>query len=59
MGLELGLDLLLYGGGSSLNSTIRHLLTVAYDLLKREVFGKIANAHLNRRQESVAFFKAQ
>merc|ERR1712043_140390 len=58
MGLELGIDLLVYGG-NCLNSTARHLLTVAYELLNREAFAKITNAHLNRRSENVAFFKAK
>ena len=40
MGLELGLDLLLFGG-NRLNSTARHLLTVAYDLLNRQAFAKL------------------
>ena len=58
MGLELGLDLLLYGGGSCFNSTIRFLLNVSYGLLNRQAFGKIISAHLNRRQENVTCFKA-
>ena len=58
MGLELGIDLLVFGG-NCLNSTVRHLLTVAYELLNREAFAKITNAHLNRRSESAAFFKAK
>jgi len=58
MGLELGLDLLLFGG-NRLNSTIKHLLSVAYGLLNRDPFAKIANAHLNRRKENVDFFKAE
>ena len=58
MGLELGLDLLLFGG-NRLNSTIRHLLSVAYGLLNRDPFAKIANAHLNRRKSNVEFFKAE
>ena len=58
MGLELGIDLLVFGG-NCLNSTARHLLTVAYELLNREAFAKITNAHLNRRSENVAFFKAK
>merc|ERR1712029_1294014 len=48
MGLELGLNLLLFGG-NRLNSTIRHLLSVAYGLLNLDPFAKIANAHLNRK----------
>ena len=58
MGLELGLDLLLFGG-NRLNSTARHLLTVAYELLNRQAFAKITSAHLNRRNERVDFFKAE
>lgn len=57
-GLELGIDLLVHGG-NCFNSTIRHLLTVAYGLVRRDAFAKIANAHLNRRKESVACFRAQ
>ena len=58
MGLELGLDLLLYGG-NRLNSTIRHLLSVAYGLLNRDGFAQIAVAHLNRRKDGVDYFKAE
>ena len=58
MGLELGIDLLVYGG-NCLNSTARHLLTVGYTLLDREAFAKIVNAHLNRRRETQACFKAE
>ena len=57
MGLELGIDLILHGG-NCLNSTARHLLTVAYELLDREAFSKVANAHLNRRKEKHICFKA-
>ena len=48
MGLELGLDLLCYGG-DRLHNTIKHLLGVAYELLDREEFAKIINCHLGRR----------
>lgn len=48
MGLELGIDLLCYGG-SRLHNTIKHLLGVAYELLDREDFAKITNCHLDRR----------
>merc|ERR1739848_325737 len=58
MGLELGINLLVYGG-NCLNSTARHLLTVGYTLLDREAFTKIVNAHLNRRRETQACFKAE
>ena len=59
MGLELGLAAFLHGG-DCLHSTVRHLLSVAYDLLDRAAFGKIINAHLNRRsEETKGFFKAR
>ena len=58
MGLELGIDLLVFGG-NCFNSTARHLLTVAYSLLNRDAFGKIADAHLNRRKETQPFFQAE
>ncbi len=58
MGLELGLDLILHGG-DCLNSTARHLLTIGYDLVKREAFGKIATAHINRRREGLKCFVAK
>jgi hypothetical protein len=45
-------------GGDCLNSTAKHLLTVSYDLIGREDFAKIANAHLNRRKENRIYFKA-
>jgi len=57
MGLELGIDVLMFGG-DCLNSAARHLLTVSYDLIDRDAFAKIANAHLNRRRENRKFFKA-
>lgn len=40
MGLELGLDLLAFGG-EVFHPTILHLLGVAYELLEREEFGII------------------
>ena len=45
-------------GGDCLNSAARHLLMVSYDLIDRDAFAKIANAHLNRRRENRKFFKA-
>jgi len=57
MGLELGIDVLMFGG-DCLNSAARHLLTVSYDLIDRDAFAKITNAHLNRRREKRKFFKA-
>lgn len=56
MGLELGLNGLLMapgdveGGSGRLVSSIRHLTTVAYDLLDRDVFAEVVKAHLIRRQ---------
>jgi len=50
MGLELGLDLLCYGG-EKLHNTIRHLMGVAYDLLDRDQFGQILTCHLERRKK--------
>jgi len=56
MGLELGLDALLMspgdvaGGSARLDSSIRHLMTVAYDLLNRDIFGRVVTAHLLRRR---------
>jgi len=40
MGLELGLDLLAFGG-EVFHSTILHLLNVAYELLGRKEFATI------------------
>eukprot|EP00092_Neocalanus_flemingeri_P016819 GFUD01018194.1.p1 GENE.GFUD01018194.1~~GFUD01018194.1.p1 ORF type:complete len:460 (+),score=173.33 GFUD01018194.1:74-1453(+) len=50
MGLELGLDLLCFGG-ERLHNTIKHLMCVAYDLLDRDQFGKILTCHLERRMK--------
>lgn len=54
MGLELGLDLLCYGGEPNtarLHNTIKHLLGVAYELLNRQEFSTILNCHLERRNK--------
>lgn len=51
MGLELGIDAFCYGG-DILHNTILHLMGVAYDLLDRDHFGKILNAHLAKRSKS-------
>lgn len=48
MGLELGLDAFSHGG-KALHGTIRILLTVAYDLLDRDAFAQIIQAHLEQR----------
>jgi len=50
MGLELGIDLLMFGG-EEFHSSIRHLLSVAYDLLNRQTFATIIQAHLKNRRE--------
>nr|CAG4650397.1 EOG090X0BAY [Sida crystallina] len=49
MGLELGWDLLAYGG-EVFHATILHLLNVAYELLERPQFATILKAHLNNRR---------
>nr|SVE75951.1 EOG090X0BAY [Daphnia hispanica] len=49
MGLELGLDLLAFGG-EVFHPTILHLLGVAYELLERKEFAVILKAHLNNRR---------
>ena len=49
MGLELGLNGFMYSCDEpSLNSTVKHLLTVGYGLLDRDLFTKIVSAHLLR-----------
>ncbi|CAL4121319.1 unnamed protein product, partial [Meganyctiphanes norvegica] len=45
MGLELGIDLLMFGG-EEFHSSIRHLLSVAYDLLNRQPFATIIESSL-------------
>nr|SVE83839.1 EOG090X0BAY [Daphnia pulex] len=49
MGLELGLDLLAYGG-DVFHPTILHLLSVAYELLERHEFTVILQAHMKERR---------
>ena len=51
MGLELGIDLFCYGS-SEFDSEILRILPLAYDLLERNEFGKILEAHLSRRQKT-------
>nr|SVE77798.1 EOG090X0BAY [Daphnia lumholtzi] len=53
MGLELGLDLLAFGG-EVFHPTILHLLGVAYELLERKEFFLILKAHLNNRRRLAA-----
>merc|ERR1712071_155261 len=50
MGLELGLDLLAFGG-EVFHSTILHLLGVAYELLERPEFYTILKVHLASRKK--------
>lgn len=61
MGLELGLDLLAFGG-EIFHSTIGHLLSVAYELLERQEFAVILKVfkHLPLELSSfnVFFFQA-
>lgn len=54
MGLELGLDAFCYGG-ERLHSYISHLLGVGYELLNRQEFGRIAQAHLKKRNQGGCF----
>nr|SVE70615.1 EOG090X0BAY [Daphnia similis] len=49
MGLELGLDLLAFGG-EVFHPIILHLLGVAYELLERKEFFVILKKHLNNRR---------
>ena len=58
MGLELGLNGFLYCD-RSLDSTVKHLLSVAYELLQRDVFKEIISAHLLRRYNNEDVFKAK
>lgn len=48
MGLELGIDAFCYGG-EALHGTVRRLLSVAYELLDRDAFATILQAHLDHR----------
>lgn len=51
MGLELGMDVFCFGD-PSLDSTASGLLSIAYELLGREVYSKILQAHLQNRKKS-------
>ena len=48
MGLELGLNLFSHGH-PYFHNVISHLLPLAYDLLRREEYGKIVQQHLSQR----------
>jgi len=48
MGLELGMALFCHGG-QALHPTLKHLLSVAYELLNRDLYGEIISAHLEQR----------
>lgn len=52
-GLELGLDLFCFGG-HPLHNVISHLLPLAYQLLGRNEFGQIIEAHLKCRKRSAS-----
>ncbi len=49
MGLELGIDLFTFGD-ESLHSHMSHLLPLAYQLLKRDLYGQIVKAHMKDRK---------
>ena len=57
MGLELGINAFLYCS-KPLDSTVKHLLSVAYELLGRDFYSKIIAAHLHRRKSDTDMFKA-
>lgn len=48
MGIELGLDAFSYGG-EALHNSILHLLPVGYELVNRDEFATIIQAHLSNR----------
>jgi len=58
MGLELGLNAFMYCS-KPLDSTVKHLLSVAYELLGRDFYSTIVSAHLKRRDSATDMFKAQ
>lgn len=49
MGLELGIDLFVFGH-ERFHGIIGHLLPLAYQLLKRDLFADVIEAHLKNRQ---------
>uniref|UniRef100_A0A8D0BT07 Histone PARylation factor 1 n=1 Tax=Salvator merianae TaxID=96440 RepID=A0A8D0BT07_SALMN len=53
MGYELGIDLFCYGS-HYFHKIIGHLLPLAYNLLKRNLFAEIIEAHLANRKENVS-----
>ncbi len=55
MGLELGLNAFLYGG-TGMERPISHLLELAYNLLGRGPFAKVAKAHVADRREGKPFY---
>ena len=57
MGLELGINAFLYCS-KPLDSTVKHLLSVAYELLGRDFYSTIISAHLHRRHSDTDMFKA-
>jgi hypothetical protein len=58
MGLELGLNAFLYCA-QPLDSTVKHLLSVAYELLGRETNNNILIAHLLKRNSMEDMYKAK
>ena len=57
MGLELGINAYLYCS-KPLDSTVKHLLSVAYELLGRDFYSTIISAHLHRRHSDTDMVKA-
>ena len=50
MGLELGIDLFIYGS-EIFHGTISHLLPLAYQLLGRDLYAEVIEKHLENRKE--------
>ena len=50
MGLELGIDMFIFGH-KELHNTIKYLAPLAYDLLERELYGRILECHLDERSK--------
>ena len=52
MGLELGIDLFCHGN-EAFNGHILQLLPLAYSLLNRELYGKIIQKHMEKREKVI------
>jgi len=53
MGLELGIDLFCHGN-EAFKEHILQLLPLAYSLLNRELYGKIIEKHIGKREKFIA-----